>query len=280
MTVRDKLWLFASRAHDDDISLGKSMNNRFTRRSRITPAEGAAILDIPNVIMIVSDGMPPAYSSDAYGYLESFYRMKNVVWSIVGSGGFRAGNEEKFVCDMVKRYPNITGVFADDFLGSTQMQNRTDDEKRQMILDIRHTLDSADKPLSMWLTLYAYDLDTCDTSLYGLFDSLSLWTWEYKDLDRLPERFALMEEKFPAPGVAAYALMAAGGDLGASIAPQMLGVVVDTTAASGWAQTLAPTLSLSAEQLGMKVGMLTAVIFPVLGVLLLLYIRRYFKKTI
>ena len=198
MTVRDKLWLFASRAHDDDISLGKSMNNRFTRRSRITPAEGAAILDIPNVIMIVSDGMPPAYSSDAYGYLESFYRMKNVVWSIVGSGGFRAGNEEKFVCDMVKRYPNITGVFADDFLGSTQMQNRTDDEKRQMILDIRHTLDSADKPLSMWLTLYAYDLDTCDTSLYGLFDSLSLWTWEYKDLDRLPERFALMEKKFPA----------------------------------------------------------------------------------
>jgi len=96
----------------------------------------------------------------------------------------------------------------------------------------------------------------------------------------LPGTLILMEEKFPAPGVAAYALMAAGGDLGASIAPQMLGVVVDTTAASGWAQTLAPTLSLSAEQLGMKVGMLTAVIFPVLGVLLLLYIRRYFKKTI
>ncbi|MBE6767604.1 MAG: MFS transporter [Ruminococcaceae bacterium] len=95
-----------------------------------------------------------------------------------------------------------------------------------------------------------------------------------------PGTLILMEEKFPAPGVAAYALMAAGGDLGASIAPQMLGVVVDTTAASGWAQTLAPTLSLSAEQLGMKVGMLTAVIFPVLGVLLLLYIRRYFKKTI
>ncbi len=93
-----------------------------------------------------------------------------------------------------------------------------------------------------------------------------------------PGTLILMEEKFPAPGVAAYALMAAGGDLGASISPQMLGAVVDTTAASGWAQTLAPTLSLSAEQLGMKVGMLTAAVFPTLGVLLLLYIRRYFKK--
>lgn len=198
MTVRDKLWLFASRAHDDDISLGKSMANRFTRWSRITPAEGAAMLDIPNIIMIVSDGMPPPYSAEAYGYMESFCRMKNVVWSIVGSAGFRAGNEEKFICDLAKRYPNVTGAFADDFLGSQQMRQMTDEEKRQMILDIRRTLNSAERPLSMWLTLYAYDLENCDPSLYGLFDTLSLWTWEYKDLDCLPERFALMEEKFPA----------------------------------------------------------------------------------
>lgn len=56
MTVRDRLWLFASRAHDDDIWLGKGRANRFSCWSRITPAEGAAMLDIPNVVMIVSDG--------------------------------------------------------------------------------------------------------------------------------------------------------------------------------------------------------------------------------
>ena len=99
MKVRDKLWLFCSRAHDDDVWLGKSFENRFTRWSRITPAEGAAMLDVPNVIMVGSDGVPAPYSAEAYGYMESFCRMKNVVWSIVGSGGFRAGNEEKFVCD-------------------------------------------------------------------------------------------------------------------------------------------------------------------------------------
>ena len=70
MKVRDKLWLFASRAHDDDIWLGKSSENRFTRWSRITPAEGAAMLDVPNVIMIVSDGNPPPFSAEAYGYME------------------------------------------------------------------------------------------------------------------------------------------------------------------------------------------------------------------
>lgn len=75
MTIRDKLWLFASRAHDDDIWLGKSGENRFTRWSRITPAEGAMMLDVPNIIMINSDGVPAPYSADAYGYAESFYRM-------------------------------------------------------------------------------------------------------------------------------------------------------------------------------------------------------------
>lgn len=93
-----------------------------------------------------------------------------------------------------------------------------------------------------------------------------------------PGTLILMEEKIPHVGVAAYALMAAGGDLGASISPQLLGVVVDTVKGGAWAQTLAPTLHLSPEQLGMKVGMLVAAIFPFLGVFLLLYICRYFKK--
>lgn len=93
-----------------------------------------------------------------------------------------------------------------------------------------------------------------------------------------PGTLILMEEKFPHPGVTAYALMAAGGDFGGSVAPQMLGAVVDAVAASGWAAGLAPTLSLTVEQLGMKVGMLTASVFPILGVCLLLYIRKYFKK--
>ncbi len=93
-----------------------------------------------------------------------------------------------------------------------------------------------------------------------------------------PGTLILMEEKFPHSGVAAYALMAAGGDLGASIAPQMLGAVTDAVAAGSWGQTMADSMGVAPEQLGMKVGMLAAAIFPMLGVLLLLYMKRYFKK--
>lgn len=103
--------------------------------------------------------------------------------------------------------------------------------------------------------------------LTGCFTSM-LW----------PGTLILMEEKMPNPGVAAYALMAAGGDFGASIAPQLWGVIVDTVTTSSRAAQLSTTVSLSTEQIGMKVGMLSASLFPLLGTFLLIYIRKSFAK--
>ncbi len=103
--------------------------------------------------------------------------------------------------------------------------------------------------------------------LTGCFTSM-LW----------PGTLILMEEKMPKIGVAAYALMATGGDFGASVAPQLMGIVVDKVSVSGWAGQFGATLSMSPEQIGMKVGMLIAAVFPLLGTALLLYIKRYFTK--
>ena len=93
-----------------------------------------------------------------------------------------------------------------------------------------------------------------------------------------PGTLILMEEKYPGMGVTAYALMAAGGDLGGSVAPQALGIVVDKVSASPLADTLSKTLMLTTEQIGMKAGMLTASIFPIMGMILLLYMKNYFAK--
>ena len=103
--------------------------------------------------------------------------------------------------------------------------------------------------------------------LTGLFTAM-LW----------PGTLILMEEKMPGPGVAAYALMAAGGDLGASVAPQLMGIVVDQVSASSFAADLGASLNLSAEQIGMKAGMLVSSVFPLIGVALLIVIIRYFKR--
>lgn len=94
-----------------------------------------------------------------------------------------------------------------------------------------------------------------------------------------PGTLILMEEKVPSVGVAAYALMAAGGDFGASFAPQALGAIVDKVSETPWAAGLGSKFLLSAEQIGFKVGMLLAAIFPILGLVVLLCMKRHFKKT-
>ena len=93
-----------------------------------------------------------------------------------------------------------------------------------------------------------------------------------------PGTLILMEENYPNLGVTAYALMAAGGDLGGSVAPQLMGIVVDTVSVSNFAHNLSNTLSLSAEQIGMKTGMIISSLFPILGIMLLIYMIKYFKK--
>ena len=93
-----------------------------------------------------------------------------------------------------------------------------------------------------------------------------------------PGALIMMEEKLPGVGVAAYALMAAGGDLGASVAPQLMGIVVDGVKAAPWAEALGKQLSLTAEQVGMKAGMLVTALFPLMGVAVILIITVYFKK--
>ena len=103
--------------------------------------------------------------------------------------------------------------------------------------------------------------------LTGLFTAM-LW----------PGTLIMMEENLPGLGVAAYALMAASGDLGASVAPQLLGIVVDNVAASGFAAELGSKLNLAAEQIGLKAGMLVTAIFPILGAGVILFAISYFKK--
>lgn len=93
-----------------------------------------------------------------------------------------------------------------------------------------------------------------------------------------PGTLIFMEEKIPGAGVAAYALMAAGGDFGASIAPQTVGFIVDAVTASKWVKPVSQALEISPEQVGMKTGMLVAALFPLMGVGVLLYMKKYFKK--
>lgn len=104
--------------------------------------------------------------------------------------------------------------------------------------------------------------------LTGLFTSM-LW----------PGSLIMMEENIPGAGVSAFALMAAGGDLGASVAPQLMGIVIDNVSASDFAVQLGQTIGLTAEQVGLKAGMLVTGLFPICGTVLMIFVIRYFRKN-
>ena len=93
-----------------------------------------------------------------------------------------------------------------------------------------------------------------------------------------PGTLIMMEEKIPHAGVAAFALMAAGGDLGASLSPQLLGVVVDKVSSADLAINLANNLNVSPEQIALKAGMLVTALFPIIGIAVVLVIMKYFKN--
>lgn len=84
--------------------------------------------------------------------------------------------------------------------------------------------------------------------LTGVFTSM-LW----------PGTLIMMEENIAGVGVATYALMAAGGDLGASVAPQLLGAIADSY--------------------NLQTGMLVCSVFPIAGIIIMLIIIRIFKRN-
>lgn len=93
-----------------------------------------------------------------------------------------------------------------------------------------------------------------------------------------PGTLIMMEEKIPGVGVTAFALMASGGDLGAAIAPQLMGIVTDAVSTSELGARLALELGIGVEQVGLRAGVLLSAVFPLMGIAVVLFIIGYFKK--
>lgn len=94
-----------------------------------------------------------------------------------------------------------------------------------------------------------------------------------------PGSLIMMEDIVPSVGVACYAIMAAGGDLGASLGPQLVGVIADAAVGIPALSGLAKRLGMSADMLGMRIGLLVAAVLATAGAVLVLCIRRRFAKN-
>lgn len=94
-----------------------------------------------------------------------------------------------------------------------------------------------------------------------------------------PGTFSLTSAAYPKGGTAMFGVLAILGDIGCSAGPALMGTVSTAISSNPAAQAAFPNLS--ADQLGLKSGMLFCVIFPLLillGVILLNHFRKNESK--
>jgi len=175
----------------------------------MTPAEGAFYLGIPNLIMVRWRGLPPFEQCEQYA--QTFRPLQRVVWSIVGSGGRMDGDELPYVLDLAKKYPNITGVFLDDFFVRDKQGGKyhTGSISPQGLKDLRSRLNGSATPLEMWVTFYSRVFDPSHPGHFEIdlplhvyldnFDVITLWTRGGNRLENLEEYFERLEEASPGP---------------------------------------------------------------------------------
>ncbi len=193
-TARDRFWLWGHVAASHNTGWGLPKN------SRITPAEAAYYLGIPNVVMVAYQGKPePPFDQEAL----ALSPLDRVTWSIIGDSS-STRNDEKTdldeVLDLAKKFPNISAAIMDDFF-----HDKGDSAGRASVDQLReyqNTLHAAPRAngqigLDLWVVLYSRQLEMAFTEHVKYCDVLTFWTWNASQLVDLPANFARLEERAP-----------------------------------------------------------------------------------
>lgn len=87
-----------------------------------------------------------------------------------------------------------------------------------------------------------------------------------------PGTLVIAAGRFPLAGASLFAILAAGGDIGAAIGPWAAGLISE--AAPAWFPAFLDGLNISPVQFGLRAGMLSAVIFPLAALACHIWLSR------
>ena len=189
--LRDRLWIFCCAANSDFPIM--------QRRSVMTPAEGAFLLGVPNIIMVQSSEGEAKYgrlNPPFAQYMVPLRLLKRVAWSVVGSGGFTSPKETQEVLELARTTPNFAGIMLDDFFTGRKDGSRAKWTVAELA-EIRRQLKQIPKKLDILATLYVKQLDLPLQDYLELIDVATLWTGRSADLVNLEANFKKAEAAAP-----------------------------------------------------------------------------------
>jgi hypothetical protein len=192
--IRDRFWMWGHVEGSHNKGWG------LPSPSRMTPAEAAYYMGIPNVIMVTYDGKPvPPFDREAL----ALSPLKQVVWSIIGDSSSNRTDKAADLQEVLRlagKYPNITGAMMDDFFhdGGEEAGRATVDELR----DFQDSLHSAERAggatgLDLWVVLYDRQIEMDFLSHMDNCDVVTYWTWKAEDLPDLEKNFNRLVERSP-----------------------------------------------------------------------------------
>lgn len=189
-TVRDCLWMWGHEAGSHNGGFG------VPGASRMTPAEAALYLNVPNLLIVVFGGKPePPFDRHTVA-MRPFDR---VVWSIIGDSGSRRNDELPDTAEvgrLAARFPNITGAIMDDFFADDASGARRPVEALHRFRDELEA--RAGRHLDLWVVVYDRQLDRPLQPYLEFCDVITFWTWRARDLPKLADNFAALEHLAPA----------------------------------------------------------------------------------
>jgi hypothetical protein len=190
----------------------------------MTPAEGAFWLGVPNLLFIRSNSQPASPEVEVgrkktsyQQYATSFQPLDRVVWSVVGGGGEGGMRELPATLSLAQEFPNIRGIFLDDFVRPIPRKKATDaytGRPAMPLADLRRLREQTKtngRPLDVWVTLYTHEINperknkaipyrSCEPPLadfLGDFDVLTLWTWDSTEIPELEANLLALEKIAP-----------------------------------------------------------------------------------
>jgi hypothetical protein len=190
-TVRDRLWMFSFATNSDFVHVN--------RRSVMSAAEGNFYLGVPNILMVQSSTKEAPYGRFELPfepYTIALRPLKNVVWSVVGSGGFNKAEETAEVLAMAKRVPNFRGVMLDDFFTGKSEGKRAQFTVEELAA-VRRKLDATGKKLDIFATFYVRQFELPLKDYLDLIDVLTLWSMASGTIRSVEENLQKFERLHP-----------------------------------------------------------------------------------
>ena len=170
--------------------------------NRMDTAEGCDFFGIDRTFRVaMATGPVPPFDMES----QKLKHLKEVVWAAIGSGSVLRNNEGLGDLPEVLRqaeiFPNISGAILDDFFNSVEGFKLNGKIARHPVENVEKMRDLLHgfplRKLDLWLVFYPYQLDFAISDYLGLFDKVTLWTWNGCDLADWRRNFEKTRKMLP-----------------------------------------------------------------------------------